>query len=136
MKHHLIYSYIIILNELEYHKQIAEYALFHHENWDGTGYPGNVDINTGKPIKKDKDGNAIPLKGEEIPIYGRVVAIADVYDALACRRIYKEAWSEDDIFSEMKRLSGTKFDPELIDIFFESIEHFRNISHRYPDNNQ
>jgi HD-GYP domain-containing protein (c-di-GMP phosphodiesterase class II) len=108
-------------------------ALTHHENWDGTGYPGHVDIETGKPIKADKNGKAIPLKGEEIPIFGRVVAIADVFDALSCKRVYKEAWEEADVLVEMKKLSGTKFDPELIEIFFESLEHFRNIMHRYPE---
>jgi response regulator RpfG family c-di-GMP phosphodiesterase len=108
-------------------------ALTHHENWDGTGYPGNVDIETGKPLKTDRNGKAVPLKGEEIPIFGRVVAIADVFDALSCKRVYKEAWEEEDVLKEMKKLSGTKFDPELIEIFFESLDYFRNIMHRYPE---
>ncbi len=111
----------------------AMVALTHHENWDGTGYPGNVDIETGKPLKTDKNGKAIPLKGEDIPIFGRVVAIADVFDALSYKRVYKEAWEEADVLVEMKELSGKKFDPELVEIFFESLEHFRNIIHRYPE---
>jgi len=117
----------------EFDELAARVALTHHENWDGTGYPGNVDIETGKPLKTDKNGNAIPLKGEEISIFGRVVAIADVFDALSCKRVYKQAWEEADVLLEMKNLSGIKFDPELIEIFFEALEHFRNIRHRYPE---
>lgn len=117
----------------EFDDLAAMVALTHHENWDGTGYPGQVDIETGKPSKVDKNGKALPLKGEEIPIFGRVVAIADVFDALSCKRVYKEAWDEADVLVEMKNLSGTKFDPELVEIFFESLEYFRNIMHRYPE---
>ena len=111
----------------------AMVALTHHENWDGTGYPGNVDIETGKPLKTDINGKVVPLKGEDIPIFGRVVAIADVFDALSSKRVYKQAWEEADVLIEMKNLSGKKFDPELVEILFESLEHFRNIMHRYPE---
>jgi response regulator RpfG family c-di-GMP phosphodiesterase len=117
----------------EFDELAARVALTHHENWDGTGYPGHVDIETGKPLKTDKNGKPIPLKGEEISIFGRVVAIADVFDALSCKRVYKQAWEEADVLLEMKNLSGIKFDPELIEIFFEALVHFRNIRHRYPE---
>ncbi len=117
----------------EFDELAARVALTHHENWDGTGYPGHVDIETGKPLKTDKNGKAIPLKGEEISIFGRVVAIADVFDALSYKRVYKQAWEEADVLLEMKNLSGIKFDPELIEIFFEALVHFRNIRHRYPE---
>ena len=108
-------------------------ALTHHENWDGTGYPGHIDIETGRPIKTDKNGNAIPLKGEEIPIYGRIVAVADVYDALSSKRVYKDAWDEKQVLEELKKLSGKKFDPEVVEIFFEALDVIRSISRRYPD---
>ena len=71
----------------------SQAALRHHENWDGTGYPGNVDVRTGKPLAADEKGNPVPFKGEEIPLYGRIVAIADVFDALLSKRTYKEAWA-------------------------------------------
>ncbi len=108
-------------------------ALTHHENWDGTGYPGKVDIETGKPLETDKYGRAIPLKGTEIPIYGRIVAIADVYDALSSRRVYKDAWDEINVLKEIESLSGKKFDPELVDIFFDALDVIRSISRRYPE---
>lgn len=108
-------------------------ALTHHENWDGTGYPGYIDIDSGQPLEKDKYGKAKPRKGEEIPIYGRIVALADVYDALSSKRVYKDAWDEDSVISEIKALSGKKFDPELVDIFLESHDFLKSIKQRYPD---
>jgi len=108
-------------------------SLTHHENWDGTGYPGYVDIETGKPINKEKRGNASKRKGDEIHIFGRVVAIADVYDALLSKRAYKKAWKEEDAIDEIKKLSGKKFDPDVVEAFFDSINSIRSISRRYPD---
>ncbi len=109
-------------------------ALRHHENWDGTGYPGHVDVVTGMPLEKTAGGKkALPLKGEEIPIFGRVVALADVYDALISRRVYKEPWGEKDVLREIKDLSGKKFDPDLIEVFFECTDIINSIRARYPD---
>lgn len=111
----------------------SDVALTHHENWDGTGYPGLIDITTGEPLERGSDGRPRGLKGEEIPIFGRVVAIADVYDALSSKRVYKQAWSEEDVLSEIKKDSGKKFDPELVEIFLESADLMRSIKSRYPD---
>jgi len=108
-------------------------ALTHHENWDGSGYPGNVDIETGEPLVKDANGNAVTLKGEEIPLFGRITAIADVYDALSSKRVYKEPWEEKDVLEEIRSLSGIKFDPELVEIFFECIDILRSIREKYPE---
>lgn len=105
-------------------------ALNHHENWDGTGYPGYVDIETGVPTRTD-DGKPVGKRGEDIPIFGRIVSIADVYDALLSKRVYKEAWTEDDALEEIRRLSGTKFDPELIEIFFEILPSINTITEKY-----
>jgi len=112
----------------------AEVALTHHENWDGTGYPGWVEPITGAILRKDSEGRALRRKGEEIPIWGRLVAIADVYDALISRRVYKEAWDESAVLEEMHRMSGTKFEPELINLFFEVMPRIRDIRERHPDN--
>jgi HD-GYP domain-containing protein (c-di-GMP phosphodiesterase class II) len=108
-------------------------ALSHHENWDGTGYPGKVNVATGKAIQTDSHGKPVPLKGEEIPLFGRIVALADVYDALSCRRVYKEAWKEEDVLSTIKGMSGKKFDPALVDIFFDSYKLIKTIRKKYPD---
>ncbi|MCL2688465.1 MAG: HD domain-containing protein [Chitinispirillia bacterium] len=110
-----------------------EIALTHHENWDGTGYPGWVDPMSGAPIKTDENGKVLGKKGTDIPLEGRIVAIADVFDALCSKRVYKEAWKIDDAFDEMRKLSGTKFDPELIDVFFEILPTIKQIQELYPE---
>ena len=107
-------------------------ALTHHEDWAGTGYPGYVDVETGEPLEKDSKGKAIRRKEEEIPIFGRVVAVADVYDALINRRVYKPAWKEEEVYNEIKKESGKRFDPELVDIFFEAVPMLKNIIEKYP----
>jgi putative two-component system response regulator len=73
-------------------------AMEHHEKWDGSGYPNG-------------------LKGEEISIEGRIVAIADVFDALTSKRPYKQAWSVDEAISHMREQAGKHFDPQLIALF-------------------
>ena len=109
----------------------SEVALTHHENWDGTGYPGFMDLDSDDPPMGR--GRPQPRNGDEIPVYGRIVAVADVYDALTHRRVYKKAWKEKDVLQEMKNQSGRKFDPELVDIFFEALPHLKNITAKYPD---
>jgi HD-GYP domain-containing protein (c-di-GMP phosphodiesterase class II) len=118
----------------EFDEIAAIVSLTHHENWDGTGYPGRVDINTGLPLEKDSSGKSLPLRGEEIPIYGRIIALADVYDALSSKRAYKGAWSEEDVLKEINSLSGKKFDPDVVSIFFECLYLIRSIRGQYPDN--
>jgi HD-GYP domain-containing protein (c-di-GMP phosphodiesterase class II) len=108
-------------------------ALTHHENWDGSGYPGWIDVQTREPVKADPEGKVLGKKGEEIPLTGRITAIADVYDALCSRRVYKEPWAEEDVLSEIRRMGGTKFDPELIDIFFEILPSIKQIHSLYPE---
>lgn len=111
-----------------------EVALTHHENWDGSGYPGHVNVQNGEPERIDPStGKSVRLKGNDIPISGRIVALADVYDALSCKRVYKEPWSEEDVLAEIRKLSGTKFDPEVVDAFFEIIPSIQSIRDRFPD---
>jgi putative two-component system response regulator len=80
----------------------------HHEKWDGTGYPRG-------------------LKGNEIHIFGRIVALADVFDALTHKRQYKQAWEIQEAVDYIKSLSGIQFDPMLVDIFIENLPEFINI---------
>lgn len=107
----------------------------HHERWDGNGYPGFVDYLTGEPLVgyATDEGKARGKKGEEIPLFGRIVAIADVYDALSNRRCYKEAWDQDAVVAELESESGKMFDPELLRIFLQNMDTFRHISTLYPD---
>jgi HD-GYP domain-containing protein (c-di-GMP phosphodiesterase class II) len=115
----------------------AQVALTHHENWDGTGYPGKVDICAddpiASPVELDRDGNARRLKGEEIPLGGRIVAVADVYDALVSKRVYKEAWDPEKVYDEIRSQAGKKFDPEVVAAFFEILPRIEEIRSRYPD---
>ncbi len=82
-------------------KATASVALSHHENFDGSGY-------------------SKALKGQDIPIYGRTLAICDVFDALGSERCYKKTWSDEDIWKLLRAESGKHFDPALVDIFFEN----------------
>jgi len=110
-------------------------ALNHHERWDGKGYPGHVNILTGAALDGFCMPNGIPLgkKGEDIPLFGRIVALADVYDALSSKRSYKEPWDESRIFSAIEAESGSHFDPEIVEIFFARIDMIRSIQERYGD---
>jgi response regulator RpfG family c-di-GMP phosphodiesterase len=110
-------------------------ALNHHEKWDGTGYPGHINPLDAKvlPGYENSDGSPRPKKGEEIPVFGRLVALADVYDALSSKRAYKERWDEALVLQELKDGSGTHFDPEMVETFFTCIDTIRNIAERYPD---
>ncbi|MDR1955588.1 MAG: HD domain-containing protein [Treponema sp.] len=107
-------------------------ALNHHENWDGSGYPGWLDPVSKQPIK-DHRGKLLGKKGEEIPLTGRIVAVADVFDALCSKRVYKDPWSKEAALTEIRQLAGTKFDPEVVDIFFETIPNIEHIQELYPE---
>ena len=97
---------------LEYGKIIAEQ---HHEKWDGSGYPKG-------------------LKGKDIHIFARIVAIADVFDALSSKRVYKPSIPLSKVIAIMKEGRGTHFDPELFDHFFDNLYLFIGIKETYRDN--
>ena len=79
------------------------------------------------------DGKPIGKKGHDITLFGRIVAIADVFDALSSKRVYKEAWDEAETLKTIKEVSGQQFDPELVEVFFSSLDVIRSIQKRYPD---
>jgi HD-GYP domain-containing protein (c-di-GMP phosphodiesterase class II) len=134
MQHHTIYGAGLFDDpQSEMDIICRDIALTHHENWDGSGYPGWVDPLTGEPVKTGPDNKALGRVGEEIPLTGRIVAIADVYDALCSKRVYKGPWNEEDVLLEIRKLSGTKFDPELVDIFFEILPNIKQIQALYPE---
>lgn len=119
----------------DFDESAAIVAISHHERWDGNGYPGHIDPLTQKalPGYEKEDGTARGKCGEEIPFFGRVVALADVYDALSCRRCYKEAWDESEVLENILSEAGKQFDPELVEVFSECIDTFRQIEKLYPD---
>ncbi len=136
MKQHTILGARLFLGARSEFDEIAEeVALNHHERWDGNGYPGFVDIKTGEAQNGYGDENGKPRgkKAEEIPLFGRIVAVADVYDALSSKRVYKDAWDEDDVINALKEGAGSQFDPELIEIFLEITDVIKSIQQRYPD---
>jgi putative two-component system response regulator len=85
------------------------FAGYHHERWDGQGYPHG-------------------LKGEEIPLQGRIMAIVDVYDALSSERPYKPALTNDEVIDIIMEGKGRQFDPKIVDVFYEIKEMFANVS--------
>jgi HD-GYP domain-containing protein (c-di-GMP phosphodiesterase class II) len=90
----------------------AEVCLNHHENWDGTGYPGHI-----PDIFAEKVYAGPGKKGPEIPLSARIVKIADVYDALLSERAYKSEWKQENAMRFLRYQSGKQFDPELVPIF-------------------
>lgn len=95
-------------------KEAARIALTHHEKWDGSGYPQG-------------------LSGTEIPLSGRIAAVADVFDALACKRVYKDPWDTESILDFIRGQSGKHFDPDLVDLLFEHLDEFLEIKRQYPE---
>ena len=133
MKQHTIHGARLFSNlQSDYDEAAAIIALNHHEKWDGSGYPGHVDLMTGAPLP-GYENSVSGKKGEEIPILGRIVAIADVFDALNSRRCYKAPWEEHQSIENITRGAGTHFDPELVSIFVDRIPVIRVIQKRYAD---
>jgi len=136
MKQHTIQGARLFENrQSDFDEAAGIVALNHHEHWDGTGYPGHVDPSTGSPLQGFElpNGEARGKKGREIPLFGRIVALADVFDALSSRRSYKEPWDESKILKQIEMESGRHFDPELVEIFFNRLDVIRSIQARYRD---
>ena len=115
MKTHAIIGYNILKNsQRKVLKAAAIVSKEHHEKWNGKGYPEG-------------------LAGEDIHIFGRITALADVFDALGSKRCYKEAWNDEDIFSLIKKERAEHFDPKLVDIFFKHKSKFLKIRDKYED---
>ena len=89
-------------------------ACYHHERWDGNGYPQG-------------------LAGERIPVSARLMALADVYDAIVSRRVYKEPASHEDAVRIIKAAAGTQFDPVIVEAFLETSDSFAAIAMQFPD---
>lgn len=103
------------LNSIQHIDVLRNIAEYHHEQFDGTGYPEG-------------------LKGESIPIEARIIAVADVFDALTSRRPYKEAWSNDDAFAALDRLSGQHLDPTCVRALVKNRAQVEKIQQRFIEN--
>ena len=101
MQQHVIYGYNILSPVID-DRNTLDIALYHHEHWDGTGYPHG-------------------LRGEQIPLVARMFAIVDVYDALTSDRPYRTAWSRSQVVEYLKGQSGLYFDPQVVKLFLEII---------------
>lgn len=115
MQKHTVTGYNLLKNS---HRPIIEASAIiaheHHEKWNGKGYPRGI-------------------SGEDIHVFGRITAIADVFDALACKRCYKDAWELPKVRELFERERGEHFDPRLTDIFLENFEYFASILKKYED---
>ena len=115
MRKHPVYGAEIIgAHDSALMNMAQEIALSHHEKWDGSGYPNG-------------------LEGEAIPLSGRIIAIADVFDALTTERPYKQAWSVEDAVQLIDEGAGTHFDPQLIPILHSALPEFLDIRERYEE---
>jgi HD-GYP domain-containing protein (c-di-GMP phosphodiesterase class II) len=94
---------ILSKSDVPFLKMAAEIALNHHERYDGTGYPNH-------------------LAEQNIPLYARMMAIVDVFDAMTHKRIYKDALCAEEAMKYLKESKGTHFDPELVDLFADNLE--------------
>jgi HD-GYP domain-containing protein (c-di-GMP phosphodiesterase class II) len=129
MQYHTIYGARLFANqEADLDALSAEIALNHHEKWDGTGYPGKIDY-----IDEEQPPLGQGKQGEEIPISGRIVALADVYDALVSRRVYKEPWPDKMALDYIKDQSGKHFDPEVVEAFLAIYDIIEAIREKYQD---
>lgn len=114
MNNHAVNGYEMLREaESPFLQMGAVIAWSHHEKFDGSGYPRG-------------------LKGDDIPLEGRIVALADVFDALCSRRCYKEAWPIENVLDIVKKCAGTHFDPDLVEIFFSNLDEIFAIRDQYP----
>ena len=117
MKQHAAIGAQILANSSSPLLQLAhKLAIEHHEKWDGSGYPNG-------------------LKGEQISVEGRIVAIADVFDALTSKRPYKEAWGVEEALEHMQAQAGKHFDPHLINLFVNKLDAIIAIKNAYQEQN-
>ena len=115
MQQHTIIGHNILSNSQSRYIQTGSViALNHHERFDGTGYPNH-------------------LSGKEIPLVARIVAVADVYDALVSKRPYKQPWAVSDAQDYLKKHAGTQFDPICIEAFFERLDNIHSIQKSLSD---
>lgn len=129
MKWHTVYGARLFQNATSgLDRMCYEISLGHHEKWDAPGYPGRVES-----ILSEEAKMGPPINGEKIPLTARIVALADVYDALCSRRSYKEPWPEERVLQELKDCAGSHFDPDVVEAFLQIHEVILAIRAKYAD---
>jgi response regulator RpfG family c-di-GMP phosphodiesterase len=115
IRRHALIGYEILKNSPSHYLQLgATIARYHHEKYDGSGYPEG-------------------LKGEEIPLAARIVAVVDVFDALTTMRPYKQAWPLDEALDYLRANAGSHFDPRCIDAFLRRLDEIRMVYGQLQD---
>jgi HD-GYP domain-containing protein (c-di-GMP phosphodiesterase class II) len=129
MKYHTIYGARLFENaDSDLDVMSGEIALNHHERWDGKGYPGKI-----PDISADRLQLGPGKEGDEIPLTARIVALADVYDALVSKRVYKESFSEDEALAFIKEQADKQFDPDVVTAFFSIYDVILAIKNKYQE---
>jgi putative two-component system response regulator len=105
------------LGDSNFLQMARDIALYHHERWDSSGYPKG-------------------LQGDEIPLSARIVAVADVYDALATRRVYKEPYPHEECVTTIREAAATQFDPRIVDVFLTVEHEFRAIAQQFSESDR
>jgi response regulator RpfG family c-di-GMP phosphodiesterase len=112
----------------------AEIALNHHEKWDGSGYPGYIPEDVFNNNLSIDDITGPGKKEEEIPLPARIVALADVYDALISRRYYKNSWPEEKVLDYIEAGKNKHFDPDIVDAFMDIYDVIKAIREKFSEN--
>ncbi|MCU0289393.1 MAG: HD domain-containing protein [Acidobacteria bacterium] len=132
IKLHTIYGARLFTNSTsDWDDMAAEIALNHHEKWDGTGYPGHIPGIFNDHIDMGAIRFGPGKRADEIPLTARIVALADVYDALMSNRTYKTGWDEDKTLSYIESEKGKQFDPEIVTSFMDIYDVIQAIREKY-----
>jgi len=131
MKWHTVYGARLFKNQTsELDRMSMEIALYHHEKWAGRGYPS---IPRDQVWAKEPSLGSAPMNGEAIPLSARICAVADVYDALASPRSYKDPFPEEKCLGILEKDAGTHFDPEIVEIFLEIFDVIKAIRDKWVE---
>ena len=129
IRYHTIYGARLFRRSNSPWDRVAfDVVLNHHERWDGKGYPGKIE-----DIFAEKVVFGTGKKGEEIPLFARIVALADVYDSLTSKRIYKLPWKNEYALNYIKNQAEHHFDPDLTRMFIDIQDVIKAIKQKYKD---
>ena len=129
MKWHTVYGGRLFMNQTSsLDKMSMQIALNHHEKWNGKGYPGKIE-----DIMTADTRLGVPKQKSEIPLPARIVALADVFDALVSRRSYKDVWIDQQALDVIESESARHFDPEIVEIFFQIFPVIKAIRNKYKE---